>query len=199
MGTSNEPPQPDDPLGDGPGKAGQLDDNPQAVGEEFFHGFEPVADSVSILRRSLRTPKLSEKYRLYWGYPATASDHGESTDQPTKKLYGKLNITLSAALLSPEGPLWMVAVEDEINSLHENGTWELVPLPMGHTPIKSKWIFELMPGYDGVADRYKARLEALGCSQRDGLDYNETFVPVIRLSTLRIILALVAARDLDVI
>lgn len=106
MGTSNEPPQPDDPLGDGPGKAGQLDDNPQAVGEEFFHGFEPVADSVSILRRSLRTPKLSEKYRLYWGYHATASDHRESTDQPTKKLYGKLNITLSAALLSPEGPLW---------------------------------------------------------------------------------------------
>lgn len=56
-----------------------------------------------------------------------------------------------------------------------------------------------MPGYDGVAERYKARLAALCCSQRDGLDYNETFVPVIRLSTLRIILALVAARDLDVI
>ena len=72
-------------------------------------------------------------------------------------------------------------MEDELNSLKKNGIWELVPLPPGRKPIKSKWIFELKPAYD---ERYKARLVALGCSQCAGLDYNKTFAPVVRLSTL---------------
>ena len=140
----------------------------------------------------------SEKYRLYRGYRATATDQHDATDQPINKIHGKLNITLCDALSSPEGALWKAAVEEEIASHQKNGTWELVPLPPGRTPIKSKWIFELKPGYDGVAERYKARLVALGCSQRAGVDYDETFAPVVKLSTLRIMLALVAARDLDV-
>jgi hypothetical protein len=174
MGTDDGASQPNDPVKDGLGEA-ELNETNGETEEEFFHGFDPVADPVGHLRRSLRTAKPSEKYLLYRGYHATAPRHRTSTDQPEKKIYGKLNITLSAALSSPQGPLWKTAVEDELNSLHKNETWELVPLPPRRTPIKSKWIFELKPGYDGVAERYKARLVNLGCSQRDGLDYNEKF------------------------
>ena len=85
--------------------------------------------------------------------------------------------TSSAALSSTQGVLWKAAVEDELN----------------------KWIFELKPGHDGFSERYKVQLVAIGCSQRAGLDYNETFAPVFRLPTLSIILALVAERDLDII
>lgn len=174
MGAVDGASQPNDPFRDGLGEA-ELNETNGETEEEFYHGFEPVADPVGHLCRSLRTARPSEKFLLYRGYHATAPGHKKSTDQPEKKIYGKPNITLSAALSSPQGPLWKTAVEDELNSLHKNGTWELVPLPPGRTPIKSKWIFELKPGYDGVADRYKARLVALGCSQWAGLDYNETF------------------------
>ncbi len=127
--------------------------------------FCPSCHLDGYLRRSQRPPKPSEKYRLYRGYHASASGNHGLTDLSPKKIYGKLNITLHDALSSSEGELWKAAVEDEIKSLQKNGTWELVPLPPGRTPIKSKWIFEIKPGYDGITERYKARLVALGCSQ----------------------------------
>jgi hypothetical protein len=184
-GDVNGPPQSDDLLEDRPREINQINNYSEAEEEgfvhgfeptseaeegDFFHGFEEISNPVSHLRRSLRPPKPTEAYSRYRGYHATATDHEKSTVPPNKKTYGKLNTTLSAALSSPEGALWKAAVEDELTSLKKNGTWELVPLPPGRKPIKSKWILELKPGYDGVSERYKARLVALGCSQRAGLD-----------------------------
>lgn len=150
--------QPDDPLGDSrrPGETNQINNYSEAEEEgflhgfeptsdaeeeEFFHGFETISDPVSHLSRSLRPPKPTEAYSLYQGYHATASDHEKSTVPPNKKTYGEMNTIFSAALSSPEGALWKSAVEDELTSLKKNGTWELVPLPPGRNPIKSKWIF----------------------------------------------------------
>ena len=158
-----------------------------------------VAEAATSATHSDPPPPGRRRNATSTGDHATASDQHESTDKKTKKVYGKLNTTLCDAFFSPEGALWKAAVEDEIASHQKYGTWELVPLPPGRTPIKSKWIFELKPGYDGAAERYKARLVALSCLQHAGLDYDETFNPLVKRSTLRIMLALDATRDVDAI
>ena len=90
-------------------------------------------------------------------------------------------------------------MDDEYASLMKNNTWKLFPLPPGRVPIKCRWVFDIKAGYEGVPERYKARLVALGCFQKPGVDFNQTFTPVVKLSTLRLLLALVAAHDLEVL
>jgi ATP-binding cassette subfamily B (MDR/TAP) protein 1 len=90
-------------------------------------------------------------------------------------------------------------MDDEYASLMKNNTWEIVQLPDGRAVIKCRWVFDIKPGYEGVPERYKARLVALGCSQQPGIDFNQTFAPVVKMSTLRLILALVAAHNLEVL
>ncbi len=84
-------------------------------------------------------------------------------------------------------------MDDEYESLMKNNTWEIVQLPDGRAVIKCRWVFDIKPGYEEVPERYKARLVALGCSQQPGIDFNQTFAPVVKMSTLRLILSLVAA------
>ena len=81
----------------------------------------------------------------------------------------------------------------------KNGTWELEPLPPDRTAIKCKWLFEIKPGYEGVDERYKARLVALGCSQLPGLDFDQTFAPVVKLSIFRLCLAIAAVENLEIL
>jgi len=78
-----------------------------------------------------------------------------------------------------------------------NETWSLSDLPPGRTCIKSRWIFKIKPGAHGSDNRYKARLVAKGFSRRPGIDFEETFSPVIKHDTLRVVLSLVAAHDLE--
>src|SRR6266516_3232686 len=85
---------------------------------------------------------------------------------------------------------------DEIQSLIENGTFELVQLPPGRKAIGSRWVFRVKRNADGSIERYKARLVAEGFAQRPGFDFTETFAPTPRWAALRAILALAAIEDL---
>lgn len=87
---------------------------------------------------------------------------------------------------------WQKAMDDEMNSLNENQTWNLTPLPRGAAAIPSKWVFRLKKNPDGSIDRYKARLVIKGFKQRKGIDYNQTYSPVAKLSTIRSILSIAA-------
>lgn len=87
--------------------------------------------------------------------------------------------------------LWLTAVQDELNSLEENNTWTLVPRPNDRVPIKNKWVFTVKCDGDGNVERYKARLVIKGCSQKIGIDYDETYAPVARLPTLRALLCVI--------
>jgi len=76
------------------------------------------------------------------------------------------------------------------------GTWKLVEKPAGTIPINNKWVFAKKRNKEGVLTKYKARLVAKGCTQRPGHDYIETHSPVMRLETIRAILAIAPTRKL---
>lgn len=90
-------------------------------------------------------------------------------------------------------------MNEEYNSLIEQGTWILTSLPPNRRAIKCKWVFKKKYNTKGEIERYKARLVAKGFSQRDGIDYTETFSPVVRLDSIRLLLALVAKLDLEMV
>ena len=88
--------------------------------------------------------------------------------------------------------------EAEYQSLQSTGTYQLTQLPAGRQAIGCKWVFKIKRHADGSVDRYKARLVAKGFSQKEGLDYKETFAPVAKFSSIRTLLALAAHQDYEV-
>lgn len=107
--------------------------------------------------------------------------------------------SMKAALSSPEAEHWKAAADDEFKSLQKNNTWTLQDLPPGRVPISCKWVFKQKLDQEANVSRYKARLVARGFTQRYGEDYLETFAPVVKFPTMRIILALAAHEDLEML
>ena len=84
---------------------------------------------------------------------------------------------------------WIKAMNEELNSIEKNNTWELVELPKNKKAIGVKWVYKVKVNPKGEVVRYKARLVARGFLQRQGIDYEEVFAPVTRLETLRVVVA----------
>ncbi|KAA0037350.1 Integrase, catalytic core [Cucumis melo var. makuwa] len=91
---------------------------------------------------------------------------------------------------------WRKVMEEEVNALKKNHTWDLVLKPKDVKPISCKWVYKVKTRADGTMERYKARLVIRGFSQQYGLDYDETFSPVAKLTTVRVSLTL-TAKDHD--
>ena len=109
-------------------------------------------------------------------------------------------VTYREAVQSSESDEWKSAMDDEMQSLRKNNTWELVQLPKGKKTIGCKWIYAKKEGFPSKKDvRYKARLVAKGYAQKEGIDYNEVFSPVVKHSSIRILLALVAQLNLELV
>ncbi|KAE8736044.1 hypothetical protein F3Y22_tig00000218pilonHSYRG00253 [Hibiscus syriacus] len=129
----------------------------------------------SQLRRSTRIRRPNPKY-------ANAAIIEEATEPET----------FEEASKSSE---WMTAMKEEIDALQQNQTWDIVPKIKDVKPISCKWVYKIKRCPDGSIKRYKARLVARGFSQQYGLDYDETFSPVAKLTTVRVLLALAANKD----
>ena len=100
-------------------------------------------------------------------------------------------------------PLWKRAMDIEFDALQRNSTWTLVSPARGQNIIDCKWVFKIKHKADGSIDRYKARLVAKGFRQQYGIDYEETFSPVVKPATIRLVLSIAVSkgwelRQLDV-
>uniref|UniRef100_A0A2N9GEX0 Integrase catalytic domain-containing protein n=1 Tax=Fagus sylvatica TaxID=28930 RepID=A0A2N9GEX0_FAGSY len=106
--------------------------------------------------------------------------------------------TFQEAIESSEKDKWMEAMVEENESLSKNKTWELTELPKGKKPIGCKWVFKKKEAVsEKEGERFKARLVAKGYSQRHGIDYDEVFSPVVRHTSIKAVLALVADQDME--
>lgn len=95
--------------------------------------------------------------------------------------------SVKQALTDPD---WLSAMLQEYEALMKNNTWNLVPLPPNRKPIGCKWDFRVKENADGSINKYKARLVAKGFNQVPGFDFSETFSPVVKLVTIRLIISL---------
>jgi hypothetical protein len=87
---------------------------------------------------------------------------------------------------------WANAMIEEYQSIINNDVWEIVPRPKSKDVVSSKWLFKIKHATDGSIEKYKARFFARGFSQKEGIDYEETFAPVARYTSIRTIIALAA-------
>ena len=93
---------------------------------------------------------------------------------------------------------WIVAMDDEMKALHDNHTFELVKLPKGMKALQNWWIYRLKTKENGSTPRYKARLVVKDYRQKKGIDFDEIFSSVVKISSIRVVLALAANLDLEI-
>lgn len=107
-------------------------------------------------------------------------------------------VTVQQALQGPNRDKWIAAMEEELQAFDDNDAWVVVSeVPQGKSLVRSKWVFKSKLGSDNSV-RYRARLVARGFTQKPGIDYDETFSPVVRHSTLRLLFALSVQLNLKV-
>ena len=136
-------------------------------------------------RRSIREPIPRRRFEIEGETFMIASQDDEEPQ------------TLSDALSGHKAKEWIQAMEEEIESMKTNQVWDLVDLPSGRRSIGNKWVLKIKRKADGSIERYKARLVAKGYTQKEGIDYEDTFSPVVRITSVRLILAIVAYMDLE--
>jgi len=108
----------------------------------------------------------------------------ESTPEPVEPQ------SVEEAMAQPEWPKWKEAMDKEIGQHEKLGTYRRVELPEGRKPITCKWVFRIKRNAEGKITQFKARLVARGYAQIPGIDYDETFSPVMRTETLRLLCAI---------
>lgn len=162
---------------------------------------EESAEDEQTIDLTEMSPRSVENDETY--LPVTNSSDAERSPIKTRaksKHFSTTNLINFAFFIDPgnvsdalnchESKEWKNAMTEEYKSLEINKTWTLVDLPQGKKTIKAKWVFKTKVDDNGQVVRYKARLVAKGYSQRYGIDYTETYSPVVRYTSIRYLLAM---------
>eukprot|EP00253_Pinus_taeda_P023095 PITA_23095 len=148
-------------------------------------GSQPIEEAPETsLRRSTRIKRPLRRYGDYVTSVAFTANENEP-------------LCYQEAIEGLKSDKWKAAMKDEMMALNKNSTWDLVELPKGRKTVGCKWVFKLERGVNDTEDRYKAQLVAKGFSQKAGIDFHDIFSSVVKIVSIRIVLALVALIDLE--
>ena len=159
------------------------------------------APVVEPIRRISKPPSHLQDYHCY--AIKSSTEHPISNVVSYAALSDPYMIFINAVNTIPEPSTynqarkfkeWCDAMGIEITALEDNDTWLICSLPAGKQAVGCKWVFKVKLNADGTLERYKARLVAKGYTQQEGLDYIETFSPVAKLATVKLLLAVAAAK-----
>ena len=169
-------------------------DQPQEEVQEV----EETTHAAPTIRGRMRTTeaeRLARDAEKVVGPPTAQRRQRQSPDRYT----GYMALMSQCVVTEPssfeeavEEPAWVDAMIEEYDSIIKNSAWEIVPRPVGKSVVGSRWIYKVKQAADGSVEKYKARFVARGFSQIEGIDYEETFAPVARYSSIRTIPALSA-------
>jgi hypothetical protein len=168
-------------------------DSVTPITQSVLVSIPPVSNNYSIAQdRPRRNIVLPHRYRdtdSMAHYALIAAQETNVAFEPS---------SYSEAISCDNSSKWLVAMNDEFESLQKNSTWKLVELLAGKKPLKCKWIYKKKEGISGVEPaRFKAHLVVKGFEQMEGIDFNEVFSPVVRHTSIRFMLAIVALFDLE--
>nr|XP_009771264.1 PREDICTED: uncharacterized protein LOC104221828 [Nicotiana sylvestris] len=157
---------------------------PPAMSHASVEHSSNVTDLPIALRKGTRTTaNQTPSYTFLSYHRLSPSYHAFITSLSTVKVPK----TVEEAMAHPG---WRQAMIEEMTALHDNGTWEIVPLPKGKTTVGCRWVFIVKVGPNGEVDRLKARLVAKGYTQVYGIDYGDTFSPVAKMASVRLLISL---------
>ena len=178
----------------------------------FFENIFPMRDETSSSRQEFIEDDGSAEPIEHNEHTLVENPEEDNNDAPRKskrqrtvKSFGDDFIvyliddtprTIEEAYSSPDADYWKEAVRSEMDSIMSNGTWEVVERPYGCKPVGCKWVFKKKLRPDGTIEKYKARLVAKGYTQKEGEDFFDTYSPVARLTTIRVLLSLAASYGL---
>ena len=172
-----------------------LEFNYEVINKVTSIGNEDASDAPDQMQatNSSRIPKPRSPYSLRSRVPHCESNFAGAfiadMDEPQ---------TFEEAMSSPQATQWRKAMEEEIDSLKLNKTWELVDLPDRRRPVTNKWVYKIKRHPNGDIDRFKARLVARGYTQKKGIDYEETFSPVVKYDSVRALLAVATQQAMKI-
>nr|AAR87214.1 retrotransposon protein, putative, Ty1-copia sub-class [Oryza sativa Japonica Group] len=178
----------------------------------FFERFFPMKDTHSgsnqpseIIPSSITPPEQTEHTHELVSEEDVSEAPRRSKRQRTAKSFGDdftvylvddTPKSISEAYASPDADYWKEAVRSEMDSIIANGTWEVTERPYGCKPVGCKWVFKKKLRPDGTIEKYKARFVGKGYTQKEGEDFFDTYSPVARLTTIRVLLSLAASHGL---
>jgi hypothetical protein len=156
-----------------------------------------------VIERPKQKSKSTNNSRMTKQLESDLGDYWKNTDEEITS-FALANIatiepqTYQQAMESHDSTKWKEVMKEEFNSLIENRTWQLTKLPSNCSTIPTRWLYKIKYNGDGSIERYKARLVAKGFAQHYGIDYDETYSPVFKLTSLRILLSIGAIYDLEI-
>ena len=182
---TNLPTQVEDEAHDDQHDMGDVETPTQVEVDDDVHEQSPAVEAPSDipLRRSTSDRHPSTRYSV--------DDYVLLTDGGEPESYEE-------AMEDENKMKWVDAMQDEMKSLHENHSFELVKLPKGKRALKNRWVYRVKQEEHTSQPRYKARLVVKGFSQKKGIDFDEIFSPVVKMSSIRVVLGLAASLDLEI-
>ena len=180
-----------------------ISQKPMDVPTPFINNKRKVVEEQTEVRRTKRIRKEKNFGPDFISSQAIAFLTEGTREEVTNKIPIVLNIeddpkTYKEAVTSRDSAFWKEAINDEMDSILSNNTWVLVNLPQGSKPIGCKWVFRRKRNNDGSVQTFKARLVAKGFRQKEGIDFFDTYAPVARITSIRVLIALSSIYQLHI-